>query len=408
MSQREHKLDSSQAAHKFVCVFNRNRDDYEVALALHEAGLLDRLVTEFYSPDSLKRLPHLSRRHRNGLSSRMVNVSLASFAIQYGGALLRRSMRKVFAVSDRLLARHAHKLAQHRRAGLYAYSSYFEGKPELSPGCPVIDFEYHPHPAFALDLLASDVARHPEAAWSFKREQEVAATESLSNAWEFADAVVCASSVTKRSLIHAGCPVERITVVPYGAPEGCPVPTKGPAAAPCRFLFVGQGIQRKGLHHLSRAWRQAGLANAKLAVISYLLDPGIAPALDQPGITVLGRQDRAALNRAFAEADVFVLPSLIEGFGLVYLEALNAGCHVIGTTNTGLVDLHLSAKAATLIEPGDIDALAVALNYAAQTKALGQLDPEAIQREAQVWTRSDFRRGIADHARQVTSLCASC
>jgi glycosyltransferase involved in cell wall biosynthesis len=95
------------------------------------------------------------------------------------------------------------------------------------------------------------------------------------------------------------------------------------------------------------------------------------------------------------------MPSLVEGFGLVYLEALSAGCHVIGTTNTGLPDLELPDLAATIIEPGDIERLAVALTELVRAKHNGTLDPVAIQREAQSRTWAGFRQGIASHAARV-------
>ena len=386
----------------FVCVHNRSRDNYEVALALEEAELLETLVTDIYCPDWLPvwlRGP-LAKRRREGLSSSRVQNHLLASIIQYGGALLKRPIEKIFARSDRKLASSASKLARQRRTGLYAYSSYFDGPPELAPGCPIIDFEYHPHPTLALDILASDLACYPQVAWSFERELEVAATESLRESWRFADAVVCASSMTRRTLVQAGCPEERIAVIPYGsAPPTAAL--KARPEGPCQFLFVGQGVQRKGLHHLAEAWRIAALDNCQLTVVSYLIDPGIAGMLDLPGIRLLGHQSRASLDALFASADSFVMPSLVEGFGLVYLEALAAGCHVLGTENTGLPDMNLSQDAVTIVPIGKPEVLAAALAAIAQRKLSRKLDPSAIRAEAAHWGWRDFRHAIAAHAAQV-------
>ncbi len=386
----------------FVCVHNRGRDNYEVALALEEAGLLEKLVTDIYCPDWVPawlRGP-LAKRSREGLSSKRVHNHLLASIVQYGGALLKRPIERVFARTDRMLAYSAAKLARQRQTGLYAYSSYFDGPPKLAAGCPIIDFEYHPHPTLALDILASDLARYPQVAWSFERELEVAATESLRESWRFADAVVCASSMTRRTLVHAGCPEERIAVIPYGSPP--PVTALKPRLeGPCQFLFVGQGVQRKGLHHLAEAWRIAALDNCQLTVVSYLIDPGIAAMLDLRGVRLLGQQSRASLDELFASADAFVMPSLIEGFGLVYLEALAAGCHVLGTQNTGLPDINLSQDAATIVPPGEPEVLATALTAIAQRKLSRKLDPSAIRAEAARWGWSDFRHSIATHAAQV-------
>ena len=206
----------------------------------------------------------------------------------------------------------------------------------------------------------------------------------------------------KRTLVHAGCNADRIVVIPYGSPPPTAVLKSRPRGS-CRFLFVGQGVQRKGLHHLAEAWRLAALQGCELTVASYLIDPGIAPMLELPGVRLLGRQNSAELASLFAAADAFVMPSLVEGFGLVYLEALAAGCHVLGTGNTGLPDMELSNVAATIIPPGEPDTLASALTAIAQRKASDGLDPEGIRAEAARWGWSDFRCSIAAHAESL--LC---
>lgn len=387
---------------RYVCVQNRNRDNYEVPLALAEAGLLDAFVTDFYaSPRWQRFLPgFLARRHRDELPAELSRMGLDTFALQYAGELLRLPMHKVFGVTDRLLGAFAARTARRNGSGLLAYSSYLARDPGLAPHQPVIDFEYHPHPALSMKILEEDFQLYPQVSWSFEREQKSTQLEIGSEAWQHSDLVLCASSMTRWSLEFAGCPPERIKVIPYGMSEALVAVEKRPPGI-CRFLFVGQGIQRKGLHHLALAWRKARLPQAELTIVAYRLDPGIAALLDQPGITVCGRLEREALDREFARADVFVMPSLVEGFGLVYLEALRAGCHVVGTQNTGLPDLDLSADAATILRCGDIDGLAATLADLAATKARGTLDPAVIASELTKWTWSDFRQAVSKQAVQL-------
>jgi len=113
---------------------------------------------------------------------------------------------------------------------------------------------------------------------------------------------------------------------------------------------------------------------------------------------VLGYQSREDLAALFAGADVFAMPSLVEGFGLVYLEALAQGCHVLCTANTGLPDLRLDDQAATLVEPGDLAGLSRALHALAGRARSGRFDRAAIAAAAATWTQADFRRAIAAHA----------
>ena len=76
----------------YVVAFNRDRDFYQLPLALHERGLLTRLITDYYRPDAawLSRLPLLSRlahRYAEGLPSRLVTSRLrdAAWSLQGGG-----------------------------------------------------------------------------------------------------------------------------------------------------------------------------------------------------------------------------------------------------------------------------------------------------------------------------------
>lgn len=401
MPSRSEPAAAGPASARVVCVHNRNRDGYEVPLALEEAGLLDCFVTDFYAGPRWHRwLPRfLARRYRPGLPAARSRLAIGSFMLQYAGEVLRLPMQRIFGRTDRMLGAAAARIARRHGAGLLAYSSYLNGDPGLAPGLPVIDFEYHPHPALTLDILEADFVHYPQVAWSIALERDAARNQRVNDAWRHADAVICASTMTRASLLRAGCPADRITVIPYGA-NGAALDAEPRPAGPCRFLFVGQGLQRKGLHHLAQAWRQAAPMDAELTIVSYRTDPGIRAMLDQPGIALLGHQSREALNALFRSADVFVMPSLVEGFGLVYLEALEAGCHVVGTMQTGLPDLRLSAAAASILPAGDIAALTDTISRLQARKSGGGFDPAAIQGEARKWTWKEFRAAIAAHVGQ--------
>jgi glycosyltransferase involved in cell wall biosynthesis len=392
----------------FVCVINGNRDRYEVPLALAEAGLLTRLVTDYYAPDHPPGwLPSLlARRRRKGLPSRLVGKTPAALVVQQVGKRLPLPISHVHGWTDRILARAGLRAARQNNADLYCYSSYLPGRRAKDYSGRIIDFEYHPQSEFALPILEQDVERFPEVANSFLLEQKQLAFDRRQSGWREADAVVCASTFTRRSLEHVGCPANRVTVIPYGLDAPNPQVTRRTARG-CHFLFVGQGVQRKGLHHLLRVWRDSAPPDCNLTLVCYQIDPGIRALAEKTSVTLLGRQSREELTALYRNADVFVMPSLIEGFGLAYLEALREGCHLIGSTNTGLPDLPLSSAAATVLPPGNLEALAIALARCAADKRSGQLNAVMIAQEALKWTWADFRRGIVDHARSVRHLESS-
>ncbi|HZY56183.1 MAG TPA: glycosyltransferase, partial [Rubrobacteraceae bacterium] len=78
-------------------------------------------------------------------------------------------------------------------------------------------------------------------------------------------------------------------------------------------------------------------------------------------IVVSGPVDDAMLGAAYAAADLFVLPSRYEGYGIVYAEALALGLPVIAC-DVGPVPELVGGEAALLVPPGDIEALSGTLD----------------------------------------------
>jgi len=106
---------------------------------------------------------------------------------------------------------------------------------------------------------------------------------------------------------------------------------------------------------------------------------------------------QSELNRLYARSSLFVMPSLVEGFGQVYLEALANGCPVLGTKNSCLPDLGDDSDGIFSVEAGNVAALAADLEMLSQ-KLQGNSEVRAnAQRCAARYTWLRFRRGIRDH-----------
>jgi glycosyltransferase involved in cell wall biosynthesis len=388
---------------KFVVAFNRDRDGYQVPLALHSAAMLQGLVTDFYAPDRYpgkwltpKRLIH---RHVAGLPSSVVHSSLRALLLQVYHETRQAGGDGWFMKVDAILSRNAANLAAESSADLLLYSQYAQeafADSRLSKRLKGLFF-FHPHPALGTEILLKDFERFPECVWSVNNATEMVNSHlkaRIDAECSMADFFICASSFTRQSLIFHGIAPERIAVAPYGTRPANRAGSVLRNATATRFLFVGQGLQRKGLHHLLRAWKEARLGNATLRLICSRLDPGFQHLLDQPNVEYSPAVTRAEILDAFASSHIFVMPSLVEGFGLVYLEALASGCYLIATPNTGVPDLGLSEEMALLVKPGNVGQLSHALRQAHERRSAHMIDHEAIARFADSLSWGAFRQRV--------------
>jgi Glycosyltransferase len=234
--------------------------------------------------------------------------------------------------------------------------------------------QYHPHIRDSASILRNDAKRYPFMQVALNQllrdEQDPTNLPEL----EIADLVICNSTFTANTCRSLGIEAEKLLVIPYGI-DPIPLATlQEESSSCCRFLFVGTGIQRKGLHHLLIAWKQARLRHSRLTIVSRRIDPEIRSALD-PGENVVWLESvsNQGLDQIYCESDVFVMPSLIEGFGYVYLEAMARGCFCIGTANTGLPDI-ATADSAAVISAGDIDQLVGSMQVAEDCYQRGAFD----------------------------------
>ncbi len=180
--------------------------------------------------------------------------------------------------------------------------------------------------------------------------------------------VVATSAFTAGQVAAWGMPPERLQAIPPGV-EARP-PATGPApGAPRLLLCVGTVVPRKGQLELVQAlarleaenWR-AVLVGARDRDAAYArrVETAIAAAGLEGRIEWAGECDDAMLEGWYAQASVFVLPSVYEGFGMAYTEAMARGLPVIGTTG-GAIPGTVPEAAGRLVPPGDIGALAGAI-----------------------------------------------
>jgi len=213
------------------------------------------------------------------------------------------------------------------------------------------------HPNFQNTILSEEFARqgiktecaHPQIIEKGLREIELA------------DRVIIPSQFVYRTFIENGISDEKLTVVPYGFNPGDFSPGKKNDDV-FRVLFVGNiGIQ-KGVHYLLDAWERLALPDAELIFIGKV-EEWMQPLMQKHArrITLKGHVRHEELKHEYAQASVFILPSLQEGSALVTYEAMACGLPLIVSENTGSVAR--DGKDGYVIPIRDVNAIAEKLQW---------------------------------------------
>jgi glycosyltransferase involved in cell wall biosynthesis len=160
--------------------------------------------------------------------------------------------------------------------------------------------------------------------------------QRLEQEWALADLVLVNSQWSKSGLVRQGVPEDKVIVVPMAyEPERVYVRPNPRRDGPLRVLWLGTVNLRKGIQYLIEAARE--LADVKFIVAGRLeISEGAVRAAPK-NVEFVGRVTRDRTASVYREADVFVLPTLSDGFAITQIEAMAHGLPVIATPNCGQV-----------------------------------------------------------------------
>jgi len=220
----------------------------------------------------------------------------------------------------------------------------------------------HEHPLVALvhHPLALECGLTVERADALRRSERAALAAVQ-------EVVVTSPATAKLVATGYGVPAGRISVAKPGSD-----PVQRTARAPndvLHLLSVGAIVPRKGFDVLVTALATLTDVPWRLMIVGDLTrDPNEADKLLDlilqhrlsSRIATLGAVSPSRLATLFGEADLFVLASRFEGYGMAYAEALSHGLAVIGTTAGAIPDT-IPQGAGLLVPPDDPTALAAAL-----------------------------------------------
>ena len=223
---------------------------------------------------------------------------------------------------------------------------------ELHRNHPLIALVHHP--------LALETGIPPTEAEAFRQSERAALAHT--------DHVIATSPSTARRLsADYGVVAARITVALPGSEPRVRAPRD--ADGTVALLAVGSLVRRKGYDVLVAALARLVDLPWRLTVAGDpTRDPRTAAALDADirrrglgaRIVLVGAVSDAELEALHAAADIFVLASRFEGYGMAFAAAIAHGLPVIGTT-AGAIPETIPHGAGLLVPPDDADALAGAL-----------------------------------------------
>jgi glycosyltransferase involved in cell wall biosynthesis len=298
---------------------------------------------------------------------------------------------RALALHDRIVARRLERLSkQVDIVHLWPSAALETIKVAKSLGIPSVLERPNAHTRFCYEVVAAECKRigvgvpHQD----YEPNEQVLAREEA----EFAstDYLLCPSQFTAQSFLDRGFSPDKLLRHRYGFDEHeyFPQTTRRNPDQKFTAIYVGVDAVRKGLHFALEAW----LGSSAINNGTFLIAGGVSPEFQQrfadklghPSVVILGhRNDIPVLMR---QADILLLPSIEEGFGLVCVDAIGAGC--VPLVSKACTDTCKHMQNALVHEVGDVSALREHITLCfGNPELLGRLRDGALRsRNELTWT----------------------
>lgn len=192
-----------------------------------------------------------------------------------------------------------------------------------------------------------------------RRESAVTLEEDI---YEHAACIFTRSTNITRTLIKDyAIPPEKVLCAGAGTnvplEKLCKIPITLDRYKSQRVIFIGCDWDRKGGPELVEAFHKV----VKVHRNTRLIIVGCTPEIDEPFAEVIGSVSLDEVLGYLADSSIFCMPTKIEPFGIVFIEALASGLPVVALNLGSAPDFVINGKTGALVEYGDIDGLAHAL-----------------------------------------------
>lgn len=327
-----------------------SREHYSIPLALNSAQRLERLLTDAWlSPReaSCARMfsPSLAARRSDLLPDALVThhtlgrvgVDILMKFQGLGGwdAILRRNDwfqawagKEVQKSNSRHVFSYAYTAQSAFRAARERDACCILGQPDPGPE----HYEFISRSVAPYQRLACSVSLSPPKRYWQQWREEV----------ELADKIIVNSAWSMRLLETSGVSSAKVILIPcvYADKSRDESPARTEAGANSgrvKLLFLGSVSLAKGLGQLFQVVKMLQ-REAVDFVVAGPIEVNIPDEVAQlPNVRFLGAVDKSTAEKLYRESDVFLFPTLSDGFGLTQLEALGHGLPVIASTHCGKV-----------------------------------------------------------------------
>lgn len=206
--------------------------------------------------------------------------------------------------------------------------------------------------------------------------------------YQLADLIVVLSEKAAETFRTRGFPEEKL----FYLPRGVDVDRFKPGTRPPKFraIFSGALIERKGIHHLLEAWHRLNLPDAELWLVGSVHEEA------KPHLKKFWRDNIKTIGfvrdpeNYLKQGTVYIFPSQWEGSAKVVYEAAACGLPMITTREAG--DVVRDGVEGTIVQPGDVDAIAGALEHLYR-------HPETVERMGQAARQRVVDNFTWDHYR---------
>ena len=325
---------------KWICCQLGAREHYAIPRALQLSGLLGEFITDVWTR-------RLTGRFHPGLAHAQVrapNISALSFELkaQATGVNGWKLITKRNEWFQRRALDHLQKQPINGPHTVFAYSYAAERIFEFARerGWRTVLGQIDPGP--------SEEQRVAQLHEKFGQNHWKPAPVEYWDAWRnecaLADQIVVNSSWSRDALLSEGLPAEKISVVPL-AYEAAPAtisyerdyPDAFTSQRPLRVLFLGQISLRKGVGKLFDAMKLVGRQNVEFWFVGPVQISIPSELKHDARVKWLGIVPRSRVHEYYKEADVFIFPTLSDGFGLTQLEAQSWKLPVVASRHCGEV-----------------------------------------------------------------------